>query len=156
MITLPNGANLPAGFALPRGSNGGGRGGGRGGGGFGGLLNASTPGKQLTALLQANASHYTWVAATTRANTASGYQLAAQEPVMAIGGFNGTDPAPTLAQFQSYVAQGKIHYYLGNVGAGPGGATSSSSSAIATWVAAHYTANTVDGVTVYDLTAPAH
>ena len=152
-ITLPNGFRLPAGFKFPRGFVGGG---GAGGGGLGGLLGSSTPGKQLTAMLQANASRYTWVAATTRANTAAGYQLAADQPVMAIGGFNGTDPAPTLAQFQSYVAAGKIHYYLSGGGRGPGGATSSTSSAIATWVAAHYTAKTVDGVTLYDLTAAAH
>ncbi|HEY4928438.1 MAG TPA: glycosyltransferase family 39 protein [Acidimicrobiales bacterium] len=132
--------------------------GGAGGGAAGGLLNASTPGKQLTTLLQANASRYPWVAATTGADTASGYQLAADQPVMAIGGFNGTDPAPTLTQFQRYVAEGKIHYFLGGGGFGPGGgsSTTSSSSAIATWVAAHYTAKTVDGVTVYDLTDPAH
>ena len=98
------------------------------------------------------------MAATTGANSASGYQLAADEPVMAIGGFNGTDPAPTLAQFQRYVAEGKIHYYLGGGGFGPGGgsSTTSNSSAIATWVAAHFTATTVDGVTVYDLTNQAH
>ena len=125
---------------------------------MGGLLNASTPGKQLVALLEADASRYTWVAATTGANSAAGYQLATDQPVMAIGGFNGTDPAPTLAQFQKYVAEGKIHYYIGGGGAGfgPGGSsTTSYASAIATWVKAHYTAETVDGVTVYDLTATA-
>ena len=101
------------------------------------------------------------MAATTGANTASGYQLAADQPVMAIGGFNGTDPTPTLAQFQRYVAEGKIHYYIGGGGGGfggrPGGGagSASTSSSIATWVADHYTAKTVDGVTLYDLTAPA-
>ena len=149
--------------SLPTGTFGAGGGFGRiaragGAGGVGGLLNASTPGKQLVALLEADASRYTWVAATTGANSAAGYQLATDQPVMAIGGFNGTDPAPTLAQFQKYVAEGKIHYYIGGGGAGfgPGGSsTTSYASAIATWVKAHYTAETVDGVTVYDLTATA-
>ncbi len=85
---------------------------GFGGGGAGGLLNASTPGKQLVALLEADAGRYSWVAATTGANSAAGYQLATDDPVMAIGGFNGTDPAPSLAQFQKYVAEGRIHYYI--------------------------------------------
>lgn len=126
--------------------------GGAGGAG-GGLLNASTPGKQLIALLRAGASRYSWVAATTGSNSASGYQLGSGEPVMAIGGFNGTDPTPTLAQFQRYVAAGRIHYYVSGGGFGAGGSsTTSDSSAIAAWVAAHYTARTVDGVTVYDLT----
>ena len=88
-----------------------------GAGGAGGLLNASTPGKQLVALLESDASRYTWIAATTGANSAAGYQLATDDPVMAIGGFNGTDPSPTLAQFQKYVAEGKIHYYISGGGA---------------------------------------
>ena len=36
---------------------------------------------------------------------------------MAVGGFNGTDPAPTLAQFQELVAAKKIHWFVGG-GAG--------------------------------------
>jgi len=76
---------------------------------------------------------------------------------MAVGGFNGTDPSPTLAQFQQYVAQHKIHYFVG--GAGMGGIRGTSSggsqaaSDIAAWVADTFTARTIDGVTVYDLTA---
>ena len=146
-FTLPGGGTvtLPGGAARAFG----------GGGGAGGLLNASAPGKQLVALLESDASRYTWIAATTGANSAAGYQLATDDPVMAIGGFNGTDPSPTLAQFEKYVAEGKIHYYISGGGGGPGGNSSTShSSAIATWVSSHYTAKTVDGVTVYDLTAP--
>ena len=37
---------------------------------------------------------------------------------MAIGGFNGSDPSPTLAQFQQDVADGKIHYFLAGGGIG--------------------------------------
>ncbi len=53
------------------------------------------------------------MAAAIGSNSASGYQLASGDPVMAIGGFNGSDPSPTLAQFQQYVADGKIHYFVG-------------------------------------------
>jgi hypothetical protein len=71
---------------------------------------------------------------------------------MSIGGFNGGDDAPTLAQFEKYVAAGQIHYFIaGGQGGGPGGGNSSS-SAITTWVAAHFTSTTVGGTTVYDLT----
>jgi hypothetical protein len=42
-------------------------------------------------------------------------------PVMAVGGFNGTDPAPTLEQFKQYVAEKKIHYFIGT-GMGSGAA----------------------------------
>jgi 4-amino-4-deoxy-L-arabinose transferase-like glycosyltransferase len=119
------------------------------GGRLGGLLDASTPSKALVALLRTNASHYTWVAAAVGANSAAGVQLATGEPVMAIGGFNGTDPTPTLAQFKADVAAGKIHYFLGDAGGG----RSSSASAIAAWVAANFPKTTVGGLTVYDLTA---
>jgi hypothetical protein len=70
---------------------------------------------------------------------------------MAIGGFNGTDPSPTLAQFEQDVAEGKIHYFL----TGGTGGRSGSSTAIASWVANNFTQASVGGVTLYDLTAPA-
>ena len=127
-----------------------------GGGGPGGILGASQSNAALNRLLQSNAGHYTWAAATVSANSAAGYQLASGEPVMAIGGFNGTDPAPTLAQFEKYVAEGKIHYFIaGGRGGVPGGAGGSSNDAsqITSWVESHYTAKTVGGVTVYDLTS---
>jgi 4-amino-4-deoxy-L-arabinose transferase-like glycosyltransferase len=145
----PNQTGFGGGFG------GGGLGGPGGGGGPAGILGASTPGQSLVKLLSANASHYTWVAATVGSNSASGYQLATDDPVMAIGGFNGTDPAPTLAQFQQDVSQGKIHYFIGGTGASglAGGSGSQDSAQIAAWVSSHFTQSTVDGVVVYDLTA---
>ena len=122
---------------------------------MGGLLNGSEPSTEITTLLLANSDSYTWVAATVGANSAAGYQLATEKSVMPIGGFNGSDPSPTLAQFQADVAAGDIHYFIsgGSFGGASGG--SSASTDIATWVAATYTAQEVDGVTLYDLTTPA-
>ncbi|NUS51282.1 MAG: glycosyltransferase family 39 protein [Nocardioidaceae bacterium] len=117
----------------------------------GGLLDGSTSTAAMTALLRKDADTYTWAAAAVGSNTAAGYQLASQEPVMAIGGFNGSAPSPTLAQFQRYVADGEIHYFIAGGGFGgmnPGGGTS---SAITSWVESTFTATSVDGVTVYDL-----
>ena len=151
------GNGFPGGFpggAAPSFGGGGGR--AFAGRGLGGILGSSQSNAALNKLLQANAGHYTWAAATVSANSAAGYQLASGEPVMAIGGFNGTDPAPTLAQFEKYVAEGKIHYFIaGGRGGGPGGASGSSSDAsqITSWVESHSTAQTVGGVTVYDLTS---
>jgi 4-amino-4-deoxy-L-arabinose transferase-like glycosyltransferase len=145
------------GFGPGTGSPTGGFGGGPGGGGaLGGLLNAGTPSKALVALLSANASSYRWVAAVVGANSAAGVQLAAGKPVMAIGGFNGTDPSPTLARFKAYVAAGEIHYFIASGGGGAGGAGaggSASSSVIASWVEKTFTSTTVGGATVYDLTS---
>ena len=138
----------------PGGTTGGGTTGGtgtQGGGGMGGLLNSSTPSTEVVAALQANASKYTWVAAAIGSQNAAGLQLATQLPVMAIGGFNGSDPSPTLAQFKQYVAEGKIHYFYGSsTGAGGQG----SGSEIATWVAANFKKVTIGGSTFYDLTQP--
>ncbi len=51
-------------------------------------------GSKLVKALEADAGDYKWVAATVNSNSAAGYQLATDDPVMAIGGFNGTDPGP--------------------------------------------------------------
>ena len=123
--------------------------GGPGGGGFGG---GSDSGSQvstaMTSLLQSTSTR--WAAATVGSSTANTLQLASQEAVMAIGGFNGGDPAPTLAQFKSWVASGQVGYFI--AGGGGGGGGGGGNSAIATWVAAPYTATSVGGYTVYRLT----
>ncbi|MGF0317711.1 glycosyltransferase family 39 protein [Nocardia fluminea] len=123
-------------------------------GGAGGLLGGSRPSDRIVTLLESNGSDYTWVAAAVGSNSAAGYQLATELPVMPIGGFNGSDPSPTLEQFQQYVADGKIHYFVAGGRGGPGGNSESTSSAITAWVTANYSATTVDGVTLYDLTQP--
>jgi 4-amino-4-deoxy-L-arabinose transferase-like glycosyltransferase len=118
-------------------------------------LSGSVSSDEVTSLLQADADSYTWVAAAIGSNSASGFQLASDEPVMAIGGFNGSDPSPTLAQFKQYVADGQIHYFISGgsgMGGGMGMGGSGSSSEITSWVQSNYTATTVDGVTLYDLT----
>lgn len=154
-----NGGTTQGGFpGLPGGQNGGtttqggfGGGGTRGGGG---LLDAATVSDEMKALLEADADQYTWVAAAVGSQSASGYQLATGDPVMAVGGFNGSDPSPTLAQFQQYVAASKIHYFIGGSGFGGGRSMngSNASSEIASWVAENFTARTVGTTTVYDLT----
>ena len=124
----------------------------------GGLLDGSSPTAELTSLLSTDASSYTWVAAAVGANSAAGYQLATGLPVMSLGGFNGSDPYPTLAQFQADVAAHKVHYFIGGGGGfgGRGGlGDSGTTSAISAWVAATFSAQTVGGVTVYDLTSAA-
>jgi 4-amino-4-deoxy-L-arabinose transferase-like glycosyltransferase len=121
--------------------------------GGGGLLDATAPDAQVVSLLQDKASEYRWVAATIGSNNAAGLQLASGQPVMALGGFNGTDPAPTLAQFQSMVASGQIHYFVAARMMMRGESGSDTAGQIAEWVAANYTATTVGGTTLYDLHA---
>ncbi|MFJ5836323.1 ArnT family glycosyltransferase [Streptomyces shenzhenensis] len=123
-------------------------------GGAGGLLNGATVGAEAKKLLEADAGKYTWVAASIGSQNAASYQLATGEPVMAIGGFNGTDPSPTLAQFKQYVADGKIHYFIagGGMGGGMGGSDSGTASQITSWVESNFKKVTVGSATFYDLT----
>ena len=116
----------------------------RGTGGTGGPA-GGTSNSALASLLKKAATR--WAAATVGDQSAASIELASGKAVMAIGGWSGSDPAPTLAQFKAYVAAGDISYYVAGGGGGPGGGNSE----IANWVAANYTATTVGGSTVYDL-----
>ncbi|MFJ3968782.1 ArnT family glycosyltransferase [Streptomyces parvus] len=172
MPALPGGGTAPGGTGSIPGFGEGMRGGG-GGGGMGGLLNGATVDAEAKALLTKGADDYTWVAAAVGAQNAASYQLATGDPVMAIGGFNGSDPSPTLAQFKKYVAEGKIHYFVsgGGMGGGTGGGTggegggrtgggpggmggSGTSSQISSWVTENFTEVTVGSATFYDLAQP--
>jgi 4-amino-4-deoxy-L-arabinose transferase-like glycosyltransferase len=194
---------------------------GRGLGGFGGNTPVSSA---FAKLLETGAARYEWTAATEGSDSAASMELATGGiPVMAIGGFRGTDPAPSLAEFKKLVAAHKIHYYVadaaggfaglfgggfgggagaegryggfggrgagaegryggfGGRGAGAegrygdfgdrgtgtdraasgfgggaggfGGGATTDAAQISAWVEAHFTAKTVGGMTVYNLTA---
>ncbi|MFJ1718430.1 ArnT family glycosyltransferase [Streptomyces sp. NPDC088244] len=129
---------------------------GFGGGGMGGLLNGASVGTEAEALLEKDAGDYTWAAAAIGSQNAASYQLATGEPVMAIGGFNGSDPSPTLAQFKRYVEDGRIHYFIagGGMGGGRMGGDSGSSSQISSWVEKNFEKVTAGSATFYDLTRP--
>ncbi|AXE79063.1 ArnT family glycosyltransferase [Streptomyces atratus] len=124
-----------------------------GGGGMGGLLNGSSVSAEAEKLLEKNAGDYTWAAAAIGSQNAASYQLATGDPVMAIGGFNGSDPSPTLSQFKKYVEDGRIHYFIAG-GMGGGGGNSGISSRISSWVEENFKEVTVHSATFYDLTQP--
>jgi 4-amino-4-deoxy-L-arabinose transferase-like glycosyltransferase len=123
---------------------------------FGGLLGSPEPGPRLLTALTADAGAYTWTAATIGSNNAAGYQLASRQPVMAVGGFNGTDPSPTLEVFKRYVTGKQIHYFLGGKLMGAWGGSSGGShdaTLITDWVVSNFPKQKIDGIAVYDLTA---
>ncbi|KOV31790.1 glycosyl transferase [Streptomyces sp. XY431] len=138
-------------------------------GGMNGLLNGAQVSDEAAALLAQDADRYRWAAATSGSQNAASYQLASGVPVMALGGFNSSDPSLSLDAFRQYVREGKVHWFIGggsrgfgggetagvNGANGPGGESSQSQTArIEEWVASHYTARTVGGSTFYDLTQP--
>ncbi|GLW70575.1 hypothetical protein Kpho02_28740 [Kitasatospora phosalacinea] len=132
-----------------------GRGGfGGAGGGMGGLLNGAQVSSEVADLLKQDADKYTWVAAAVGSQNQASYQLASGEPVMALGGFNGSDPSLSLDGFKQLVKEGKVHWFIGGGGMGGGSMGGSNySSEIASWVESTYTARTVGSTTMYDLTA---
>jgi len=149
-IQVPGEGQVPGGSGLL---------GGRSEGFAGGPASAGTADQALVTLLRHGASGYRWVAAASSSQTAGPLQLAVDAPVMSIGGFSGGDAAITLERFQQLVSQHKIHYFVadgragGPGGRGPGGRGALPS--IATWVGENFTATTVGGATVHDLTTAA-
>lgn len=125
--------------------------------GAGGTQGGGGPGDQTSssALVQAIEKTTTrWAAAVTGSQSATSLELASGgKAVMAMGGFTGSDPAPTLAEFEKWVKDGDITYYLagGGAGGGPGG---QGFGQITTWVEAHYQSTTIGGQTVYLLLHP--
>jgi 4-amino-4-deoxy-L-arabinose transferase-like glycosyltransferase len=117
-------------------------------GGMGGPMGGDSTSSALVSLLRSTDTQ--WAAATTGATSAADLELASGKSVIGIGGFSGGDPAPTLAEFKRYVADGKVAYYVSGGGMGGGGGPGGDSG-IAQWVADNYRSTTVGNATVYDL-----
>ncbi len=161
---FPGGGALGSGFPGGGGPAGGFPGGGFPGGGVtrpnaagvgrGGVFSSPEPGAAVTSLLaDAQGGGYRWAAASVGATNAAGFQIASGAPIMAIGGFNGSDPTPTLAEFERYVSNGDVHYFIASNFGVPGGGRSGTGTAISQWVQDNFTSRTVSGVTVYDLSS---
>ncbi|WP_422935421.1 ArnT family glycosyltransferase [Sinomonas sp. P47F7] len=156
---LPNGTTGTPGGTIgsgttgaPGGTTGSGTIGAPGGtqaGGPGGETSASS---ELVALLKQTTTK--WSAATNGSNSAASLELASDTNVIAMGGFTGSDPYPSLDQFKALVASGQVTYYIagGGMGGGFGGrGGASDTSSIATWVQQNFQATTVGNTTVYKL-----
>jgi len=97
----------------------------------------------LVSYLEAHRGSAKYLVAAFGSQSSAPIIIASGQPVITIGGFNGADPAPTLAQFERLVAEGQVRYVLvTNGGGGPGGGfgpggASGSGSAISQWVPTH-------------------
>jgi 4-amino-4-deoxy-L-arabinose transferase-like glycosyltransferase len=93
-----------------------------------------------------------WAAAGIGSMSVSDLELETGTSLMAIGGFTGGDPSPTLAQFQQYIADGQVRYFLADSGhGGPPGHSSGTAADITAWVEKTFTKTDVGGTEVYDL-----
>ena len=86
----------------------------RGGfGGFGGNFNkASATDPALIRYLETNQGKDKFLVATASSMTADGIILATNKPVMAMGGFSGSDQILTTTQLANLVANGTVRFFL--------------------------------------------
>jgi 4-amino-4-deoxy-L-arabinose transferase-like glycosyltransferase len=106
------------------------------GAGGGTALNVDTA---LISYLEAHQGSAKYLVAVSSAQEASSIILATNKPVMALGGFTGSDPILTTSQLAKLVSSGVVRYFLiGNAGGGggPGGGQSS----LLSWITARCTA----------------
>ncbi|MEU5991654.1 glycosyltransferase family 39 protein [Spirillospora sp. NPDC047418] len=105
--------------------------GGFGGGGPGGRVDT-----RMISYLERDQGGATWLVAVSSAQEASSIILRTGRPVIAMGGFTGSDPAMTTAKLQRYVREGRLRYILLGGGMGPG---RGADSAVTAWVQQHGT-----------------
>lgn len=128
-------SNLPAGTraggAIPAGGRS----------GFGLAL-----GSDVISYLEQRQGKATWLVAVQSAGEAASIELSTGRPVLAMGGFSGSDPAMTVDRLVQLVSSGQLRYVVLS-GGGPGG----SNSAVQQWIIANGSAVTVGSTTIYDL-----
>lgn len=95
-----------------------------------------------------------WAAAAIGSMQVSDLELKTGQSLMAIGGFTGGDPSPTLAEFQQYVSDGQVRYFIASDRGGPPGRRGGSAGEITSWVEQTFAKTDVGGTTVYDLKSP--
>ena len=150
---VPGVGAAPGAGVVPPGTNGGGTrpsDGLRPGGGFGGgALDQAT-----LDYLVANRGSATWLVATMSAGAGGSIELATGQPVMAMGGFSGSDPTPTLAALKVYIASGQLRFViLSGGGGGPGGRNAGVTAERNAWIVANCPVVAIGGIstaTVYD------
>lgn len=97
----------------------------------------------------------TWPAAVIGSSSAAKYEIATRRSILAVGGFDGTDPSPTLEDFKSRLASGRVgELIVGNVP--PATALGVGEAAkILTWVKANYPCRPAGHACVYRFGPPA-
>ncbi len=97
-----------------------------------GNLNVNTA---LINYLEAHRNGAKYLVAVASSQEADGIILATNQPVMALGGFSGSDPILTTSQLATLVKNGTVRYFLINGGGGFGGGQ----SALISWITSHCT-----------------
>nr|BFE81054.1 hypothetical protein GCM10020093_036550 [Planobispora longispora] len=94
-----------------------------------------TVSEQMVEYLKANRGGATWLVAVGSAQSASSIILSTGLPVIAMGGFTGSDPAMTVARLRELVSAGELAYVM--PGGGRGGPGGGGDSEVSAWVQAN-------------------
>jgi 4-amino-4-deoxy-L-arabinose transferase-like glycosyltransferase len=107
--------------------------------GDGGGIGGNTSDTALLEYLVSNRGNASWIVAVSGSQQAGSIEIATGLPVMAMGGFTGSDPTPTVDQLKSYISSGRLRFVItGSNGAsggfgGPGG-SGNDAGAVSSWV----------------------
>ena len=94
---------------------------------------------RLENYLLANTTNETWILAVPNAMSGANLIIDTGRPVMALGGFSGTDQILNVTSLSTLIGEGKVRYFLtGGFGGGAGGMNAGNSE-IFSWVSTHCT-----------------
>jgi 4-amino-4-deoxy-L-arabinose transferase-like glycosyltransferase len=102
----------------------------------GGQGNNSNSEAKLISYLESHQGNAKYLVATISSQEADQIILDTNKPVMAMGGFSGSDPILTVSKLESLVQSGQVRYFLISSG-GMGG--SGQQSALVSWIKSHST-----------------
>jgi 4-amino-4-deoxy-L-arabinose transferase-like glycosyltransferase len=127
---------LPSGLGRPGAASGGGQG-----------ANVS---KALVKYLEANQGNARYLVAAVGSSTAGSIALQSGRDVVNMGGFMGSDPAPSLAKLKHLISTGQLRYVLLGSGQGSGGMGGPGGNSTLTqeresWIKSHGTITKVTG-----------
>ena len=104
-------------------------------------IGGATVNTQLENYILANTTNETWILAVPSSQTAAGLIIQTGKPVMAIGGFSGSDRILNITSLTALIQEGKVRDFLtgGMGGGGTEGGMNAGNSEIFSWVSAHCT-----------------
>jgi 4-amino-4-deoxy-L-arabinose transferase-like glycosyltransferase len=98
----------------------------------------------LISYLEAHQGTAKYLVAVSSSNQADSIILATNKPVMALGGFSGSDPILTTSQLATLAKNGTVRFFLLN-GNGGGGGGGQNQSSLTTWIQQHCKVVTING-----------
>jgi len=110
---------------------------GPGGGTPTGWARSTTVSNRLVKYLEDHRGSATYLVAVVGSETAAEVIDRSGQPVIAMGGFLGWDPTPTLSAFEHLATSGKVRYVYASAGTGAMLGGTNATAAVEQWVRAH-------------------